>query len=196
MIPAVLCSPASAISTGIMGLYPPQVNGDTAEVGVEMKLSITGPEKMVFFAIDVSASDDELTAGGTDYSRFSFELNAGPFTGWDPQLAFGDGPFFSVEEHQTLTDPASRGTYVLGTLRIDLAGLPTGRPMTVSIAGPETAYGTETAGQADFEIYEAMIDTGEQTIVRDAYVIPEPLTLAGALMGLAPLTGYVRRRLA
>jgi len=189
---------ALAATSGTYSLGPATISGNVAAFDVSLDFTGEGGEELVFFAVDVSASDTALTGGGTDYSAFSFQKASPLLDGWDQLGTFALGP---SADFQTLTAPLGTGLYALGTLELDLAatGLGPGDAFTVSLAGGwKDALGVEPPGQPNlFHFVDAGFDPASQeaTVPYDeADIIPEPLTSTLAVLALAGLAGYVRKR--
>jgi hypothetical protein len=199
-VPAVvvaLAAPASGVSVVTLGLDSPVFIGGTAEIDVSADFAGGPGDTLDFF--DLSVTDSSASLAG----RFAFELEAS-LPGWrelDPLADDGVGTYESnVLDPSTALPP---GAYRLGTLRVDLAGLPAGAVYTIVPDGalwPTVFFGTDgqTLGLAIYDTAGGGLELsppgGVELAVPTAAYIPEPLTLAALPAGLLVLSQYVRRR--
>lgn len=159
-------TPAGASVEATYSLSSLGVSNQIASYQLWMNLSISGSEELVYFSLDVSASDDSLTAGGTDYAAFSFTGASPLLDQWDQILGadFAAGPLRFTVEYDTISSPLAGGNYLLGTLDVDLAaaGVPLGSDLNVSLGGPDSVIGVEQPGQpTTFRFSDARFDDGE-----------------------------------
>ena len=99
-------SPLAAFSAATYSLVSLAAIGQTASYELWLDFVPTGSEPMVYFSVDVSASDDVLTGGSgesEDYSAFSFVKASPLLDGWQQigQTDFGPGPLNAAVELQT-----------------------------------------------------------------------------------------------
>lgn len=166
-----------------------------------------GAEELVFFGVDVSASDDALTDGGTDFSVFSFVAASPLLDGWGqiPGADFGPDPFLAVVEFETGAASLASGTYVLGTLSVDFAaaGVTADTTVGVSLDAIDSVIGVEIPGDfASFTFVDVDLTAASTTFTTpggldgggDGGVIPEPMTTSTLSVALAALGLVVARR--
>lgn len=153
-----------------------------------------------FLQLDVADSSAALFAGN-DFSRFTFTPGS-PLANWSE--AFVDPPGFGLDDslvaYETFTDTdmLGEGTYILGTLSVDLTGLAAGDYL-VKLAASHPLGGT-VAGQEDvpgdsqtFHLIDVDVsDSGDFFELRPTQPptptpgVPEPGTvLLGALAAAA-----------
>ncbi len=206
---------ASAVTTLTVDLTNGSVAGNSLMVDVVGRYDDGGDMSadLVEFQLDVRNSSANLSAGGTDYSRFSFDLSSNaPFDIWTPVNGFAD-PFADVSRAQYDNDfgfaaalDDTGGMFVeFGTLTVDLTGLPGGQASTVSIGFLDPFDGTWAAyddGLGLFNIDDVNVfangNAGQFTFTTPGgtgggFSIPEPATVT-AFFGLA-LVAMRRRRL-
>ena len=142
-------------TTASYSLTPLGVANQTARFEVWLELVAAGGEKMVYFSLDVLASDPVLVQldGGTgevDYSAFSFTKASPLLDAWNPlsTTGFGPGELNAAVELETASWPLGWGSYRLGVLQVDLAdtALEPGDQVHVSLGGPESVIGVEQTG--------------------------------------------------
>lgn len=177
---------ADAQATYVMGV--PTITGDVTSYPISLEYSADTGEDIVFFSLDVSGSSDELTSSGADFSRFSFAPALPLLEGWNvlPGTGFGVGGGASFVEYDTFTAPLSPGTYPLGTLQADFAGLPIspGTPGYVTLAATNSVVGLEVAGQiGTFRFIDAQVRVEQ---------IPEPAASAMCMVSLLALACWRR----
>ena len=196
---ALLASSATATASSLVYKF-----GPGAIAGQEARFSIIGDfdaegsaEEMVFFSIDVGPSHTDLTAGGTDYSAFSFTPQ---IVGWSLSYDFAQGGLNeSFAEFHTFTNPLGTGDdYALGVLSVDFStlGLTPGDSYAVSIDGPYSVFGVEEPGSfPSFNLVPTFTTPSRGfTVPIGGVVIPEPITLTCALLSVGFVGRYVRRR--
>lgn len=164
---------------------------------------------LVFLALDVGGSSDNLTSNGTDFSRFSFTPGT-PLTGWNP---VGIDTDFTVTSSNVSYDTfdinsaLAGGQHTIGVLTVDLAGL-AGQLVNVGLILPNQSFFGTDAGQespvGDPQSFELLsledavtVDSARFDVPQGQSTsdIPEPATAALGLMGLS-LVGIRRRRAA
>lgn len=190
---------AAATSVGTYSLGEPVIVGDTARFDLGLTFSSTAGEELAYFSVDVASSDPLLTAGGTDFTAFSFVKTSPLLDSWDPVATFGPGGFLSIADFDTLTGHLAPGSYTLGSLVVDFSGIAPGTDLTVSVVSNlYSVIGTEDpADHSTYEDYEVDYAPGSRTFKTPGGqpgVIPEPITAIGALLAVGSLVGYAVRR--
>ena len=219
-----LANPASAITSLTLDL----VNGSI--VGTDLMVDVVGryddggdpTADLVEFQIDVSDSSANLTAGGTDYSRFTFNLSPNaPFDQWEQVSQFAEFPLGTPDPASSRAayhddfgiapplDDTGGAFVLLGTIVVDLTGLPGGQESVVDIGfiDPIGTYGSVSDLQLvvvdvdDVDVHsgDAGGNEGQFTFNTPGddtggFAIPEPATAALAIVGLAGLAIRRTRR--
>lgn len=142
-------SGASRGASVVFSLGAPTVTPFEATFAVELTFTGDPGDQIEAIQLGVLDSDPLLTAGGTDFSRFSIDLDTATLPGWlelapinlagvglyapdDP----GPGPFLSP----------SATPYAIGTLRVDLTGLSAGTDLFVTLAADAPLPATDVGG--------------------------------------------------
>ena len=181
---------AYGVVTATYVLEAPSVRATT--VSFELSLQLTGDaesqEQLVFFGVDVSASDDVLTRDGTDFTHFTFTKSPDLET-WNliPFTQFG--PTSSAQEFETAAPSLGPGTFPLGMLSVDFAslGLTVGTTATVDIDAFDSVIGIEIPSDpSTFRFVDVGFDPGQQQ-----FVVPEGSI--GVITGLSALVLLTRR---
>jgi hypothetical protein len=177
---------ADAQATYVIGL--PTISGEVATYPISLEYSADTGEDIVFFSLDVSGSSDELTSSGTDFSRFSFTPALPLLADWNvlPGTGFGVGSNASSVEYDTFTAQLPPGTYPLGTLQTDFAGLAIlpGAPGHVTLAADDSVVGLEVVDQiGTFRFMDAQVRIEQ---------IPEPAASAMGVVAVLVLTRWRR----
>lgn len=198
---AMACHGAWAVVTATYELGTPTFTPTQAQFEVVIDYQGDMAEELVFFSIDVSPSSPSLIGPGPDFSAFSFTPASPLLDDWT-QIGFFNDPFFesTIEFEDTLLAPLATGVSTLGVLSVDFAavGLGPGDPFTVSIEGFDSVIGVEDAAAFRFEPVD--FNPGSRTITVPPIVpppsggIPEPLTIATGMLGIASLGWALRRR--
>ena len=202
----LLCAgQASAVSMTTFDLKPAVIIGNQARLAVEATFAPDDPlEELIEFQLTVENSSDNLTSAGTDYTRFSFDLDAALVAGgWMTFADFGfAGPGDFLSQSDVLFDPGlpAGGPHLLGDIVIDLTGL-AGQPAFVSIQPADPISGTAALSiDSQFALIDNDIAflTGRQDFTVPAIsdgIVPEPATgvLAVAALAMAALVRARRR---
>ena len=182
---------AHADVAAVYELGPAKLDGPIASLPVTLDVAANAGEQVVYFSLDVSASDNQLTTDGTDFTRFGFVENSELLPGWQqiPQTGFGLGERQSSIEFDTITSPLDPGRYLLGQLAIDLSQVPQPNlPVTVSISAMGSAIGAEIPGDPE------SFDFVKPTFQPESVTIPEPSGLLATLIGLLVLGAFFFHR--
>lgn len=205
------CSLTAPLNAAIatFGLTVDSVSGVEAAIGVSLTLTGNAGDNIDGIQLSVIGSDALLTDSDTDFSRFSFLLDSATLPGWvelDPLSSDGVGLFAPLDP---LTDPpfAVLGTAErIGTLLVDLSGLPGDTDVFVTLAGGPTGFQTDVSGTVNSAPVFSFRDSPDDdvqfapspaTFSTLAATVPEPgsgITFAGLL--LAPLVVVLRRKIA
>jgi hypothetical protein len=187
-------------AAGVMASFDLSLRGVTpssATFGVAMTFSGAPGDAVEAIQLSVLGSDPLLTAGGTDFSRFSFALNTPSLPGWQELVPVGlagvglygpadpvAGPFLA---------PGST-PYDLGTLSADLSGFAAGQSLLLSLAGGPPGLGTDAGGMVSgvpvdsFDLM-GMVSFGQPGGVTfttpGLTAVPEPGSLVLFALGLA-----------
>ena len=169
--------------------------GSPVQFFVEIDLTFTGDSEDALGAIGVAVtgSDPALTGGG--FSRFGFVMDPVDLSGWlefaPINLAGEEVLLSSVPGAPPVGTDLPPGPYHVGTLSIDLSGLPMGLPLHVTLAD-STAAATLADGSVEDALVEFAAPNGDTVHV--ANPIPEPLSLSCSCIGVAALGNYLRKR--
>jgi len=202
---------AQAVTQIKVDLGPPIINGNVAQMQVTLDFLDGGDPTngVTFIQIGVAGSDGTLTAGGTDYSRFSFTPGSALTShAWDLFADFGP---FSTASSVSYSAPlplsaldalySIDNTHVLGTLNVNLAGFAAGTVHLVDIGlfspSDTTAFSNSFGDPQIGELAVDQFDDDSLTTqlitvpTSTAPAIPEPAT---AMLGILSLAGLALRR--
>jgi hypothetical protein len=169
---------------------------------VDVRLQYQGVNEQLlsWIWLDVSASDAALFPGD-DFSAFSF-TPAPLGDEWDKVGFFtddGDGATILREAPGGTDGQLPDGSYLLGTLAIDLAslGLPGGSSVALALQ-TDDVLGAEVPGDFNtFTLHDAEVEPDRYVINVPTFqgqAIPEPLTALSSVGALVGLGAYLRRR--
>jgi hypothetical protein len=177
------------------------VSGTTTNVNIDIRLNFQSgdpADRIEAVSLNFTASDPvHLTSGGTDFSRFSFDVNASALPGWSNLLPVETlGSAFLAPDDPTNGPFIHPGTLTLGTLHLDLTGIPVGTLLSVSLAGGAAGIDSTDAflklnGSGDVVLFsDPNANNSLQVPANLQFAVPEPssIVLVGGLM-LAGLTG-------
>ena len=149
---------ANAVSVATINMNLVSLTSSTAEIDVLMDL--TGDAGDFIDQYQLSVFDSDLTSGNTDFGRFQYTPELDVQSDLDPDNDLSvfagdvnsDGFTFLTT---TLGDPDADPftpnpvDYVLGRLSVNLAGVPGGTSVTVTLAGGVFPFDTDAAGRID-----------------------------------------------
>jgi hypothetical protein len=174
--------------TATFSLGTPVVTAGEADIGISLLFSGNPGDTIEAIQLSVLGSDPLLTANGTDFSRFAFDLNATTLPGWlaNPTIdAVGLAFLFPSDPISGPFLSPSATPYDLGTLKLNLDGLPTGQTLFVTIedgpAGSQTDAGGTVNGNFIPSFRDGAPDASVQFDVGSARfttsAVPGPLSL-------------------
>ncbi len=198
------CMPArlyGAIAT--FGLDVESVTASDALLNVFLTLTGNLGDSIDVVQLSVVGSDPLLTAGGTDFSRFSFLLNSTTLPSWreedslaDDGLGLFSADFFGDYRPFSILDTREQ----IGQLRIDLAGLPGNTPLGVTLAEGAPRLQTDVAGIVGGGVVLSFLNSRTDDVAFNppsasltrVNTVPEPGNLTVWASGL--LTAWLIRR--
>jgi hypothetical protein len=205
-----LTGPARAGLVTSFDLQSAGVNGSTASFNVLLDFPGAPGDQIQALQLGVAGSDPLLTANGTDFSRFSFTPDASTLAGWLELVPLGGGGLGLYAPADPVNGPfldPSANSILLGTLSVDLTGLPGGANVFVSLAGGVPGLGTDAGGVIGGNLVPSFAADGSVVSVEFAdpngvvftvptgnAAVPAPAGLPLALVGAASLLGYRRGR--
>ncbi len=193
MVALVAVGSANALPMAKFNLVLQEPVDHKAKIDVGVNLAddanIPGIELFVAFELGVEGSSSLLTNNATDYSRFSFMPDNTTLAGWVQSVTFGpfDTDSTTVMDSFPNGTPLQPGDHHLGVLEIDLTGLPSNGPVSVTIAELNGQFPTNVTyddGQL-FDFAEITFNNGSVNF--DTVTIPEPVTAVLGLMSLGVL---------
>lgn len=200
-----LASPARPAAVLTFDLALTSQDDHAATFDVALSYSPDTPSDAIdALQIGVVGSADALTSNGSDFSRFSFALDAATLPGFAelaPIDASGVGLYFDLAGTGIGLSPAS--TIHLGVLTVDLTGLGPGT-YTVSLLGPP-GLGSDAAGTvggvavdsfaaADPSLAVVVFAQPNGVGVTIGAVVPEPISLVLLGVGMSALAARARFR--
>lgn len=160
-----------------LSLGSPSVDGGMVEYALVGNFTPDGADEMFDYQIDLAGTSDELTANGSDFSRFTLTPAAG-LIDWMVLANFGE-PVVNVSLAQATTfdQTLSAGSHLLGTIQVDISNLDVSPGALVRIDGPDTAAASDddpflSGGIVDLEI----------TFGQAAQGLPEPSSMISCLV--------------
>lgn len=199
LVTTAFAAPALAVSSVTFDLQNQQLAGTNATVEVHVNFASDEPlASLDAVQLSVLASDAALQT--PDYSRFSF-VGA---SGWSTIFDFADLNLgVAAIWPDTLPGPGPGSDFLLGTLSIDLSGLPSGQ-YVIDISGgvfdPDrtSSFGAVTPGE-DSPIIEVpgSFSTSSVSFVielPDGNAIPEPATAGLGVLAIAGVAAAAMRR--
>jgi hypothetical protein len=131
-----------------LDLGTPAVTATTATVPVSLTFTGAAGDNLQAVQLSVLGSSPLLTAGGTAFGRFAFALDPTAAPGWAELVGVGAGGVGLYAPLDPVAGPfLPPGSYALGTLTVDLTGLPGGAAVTVSLAGGPPGLGSDAGGE-------------------------------------------------
>ncbi|MDC0936849.1 hypothetical protein OAS39_11235 [Pirellulales bacterium] len=190
VVAALAMSPSvsAAIDAAVLTLGRPQITGNEASYSISLDFDTSAGEELVYFSLDVASSALELTAGGADFTRFSFTPASPPLDDFAmiPGAMFGADSLLSTAEFDTITTSLAPGAYSLGQLLVDFdgSGLTPGVGGAVSLAADDSVIGVETFGQpATFRFIDVEFQLSPATQPIDLIVADESDFLLSVVTG-------------
>ena len=185
----VLSMSARAEVNATFRLGLPLITEESVAFGLLLDFSADAGERLVYFGLDVTESDAMITSTGSDYSLFSFTKASPLLDDWEqiPNTEFGPDARQGVAEFETASSIAPAVDLVLGTLELNTADISPAEVFQISIEAANSVIGVEITGQpGTFRFVNVGFEPG-------VYLIPEPSSIALALIGLL-ITWTCRRR--
>lgn len=172
-------APARAESVVAFDLGEPTPEGSLARFGVSVSFQgDPAADYIDVLQIGVTGSDPALTAGDTDYSRFSFSLGPATPPSWallqDLSGGFGVALTADLGGVDGLAPPLTG--FLIGTISVDLTGLADGT-YSVSLTGGPLGLNTDAGG---------VIDGVPVASFTEASTGGVPISLLASSSGLAP----------
>jgi hypothetical protein len=193
-----MVAPARADSV-TFDLGSPIVTETSASFDVDLTFDGSAGDQIQAVQISVLGSDPALTANGADFSRFSFALDTSTLPGWKELVPVGvlgvglEGPSDPVSG--PFLGPSAT-PYHIGTLTIDLTGLPTSKALFATLAGGPPGLNTDVGGLVGGTFVPSfsaagMVDFAQPNGVAFS-TVPEPGSVT--LFALGALALFLRRQ--
>ncbi len=200
LILPVLAQPARAASVGVFTFDSPVVTRDLATVDIRLDYQGVDDQRLSWIWIDVSPSASALSPGD-DYSALSF-TPAPLGDEWGQVSVFGPSGGSAAVLREAPGGPDGQlpdGSYLLGTLAVDLASLSLSGGSSVGLSLQTVdVLGAEVPGDfTSFELHDAQTEPERWVINVPTFqgqAIPEPLTALTSVGALASVGAYLRRR--
>ncbi|MCX5661642.1 MAG: PEP-CTERM sorting domain-containing protein [Planctomycetota bacterium] len=197
---AALALPLPALAaTAQVDLGPATVSSGAAHFAVSVLFTGAPGDQIEAVQLSVTGSSADLTAGGTDFSRFSFDIDAATLPGWIELLSVNTGLGLIAPNDPVLGPfllPGGASQHI-GTLNVSLAGLPSGGTPIVSLGGGDPGLTTDVGGTIGGSLVPSFAGSTAHTVslgqpdgvaIPPSTNVPEPasaamtLLLAGALL--------------
>jgi hypothetical protein len=178
-------APAASVT---ITLENPTVTTSTAVFNVDLSFQGNPGDLLNTVQLSVVGSDPALTAGGTDYSRFRFQLNTAAVPGWSELAPINPTTGFDLNAPN---DPVN-GPFIgptsgllFGTLTVNLAGIALGTSLFATLAGGTLGVdATDVAGVVGGTTTDSFAAAGLLTVTPgrvEFSTVPEPRSLAMAV---------------
>jgi hypothetical protein len=196
---------AGSIPPVNFNLGTPTVTATSAVFDVTLTFQGSTGDNIDGVQLSVVGSDPLLTKGGTDYSRFSFQLNTANVPGWLELVPISPSGFNLIvpDVSGQPLGPTGPTGLLFGTLTVDLTGIAPGTSLFATLAGgtpgSDSTFATGTFGG---NAVTYLTSTGLLSITppqvrfqTPGQLVPEPASLALAVPPvLLTLALAIRRR--
>lgn len=195
-------TPAASVT---INLENPAVTASTAVFNVDLSFQGNPGDILNTVQLSVVGSDSALTAGGTNYSRFSFQLNSAAVPGWSELAPINPATGFDLNgPNEPVNGPfiGSTSGLLFGTLTINLVGIAPDTSLFATLArGTVGLDSTDLGGVVSGTAIDSFAQAGLLNVTPDrvgfqtASTIPEPssLVMAGTAMFLGVVLVAWRR---
>jgi hypothetical protein len=142
---------ASGLQAGIItfSIATPTVTSSQATFVISAEVMADPGDQVESFQLSIEGNDPLLTVGGTDYSRYTFALDAGTLPGWNeniPVSLAGLGQYSPADPVGGPFFPPTVGFVPIGLMTIDLSGLAGGTSLIFTLANGSPGFNTDAAG--------------------------------------------------
>ncbi len=194
------CGTTPAASVTIT-LENPAVSASSAVFNVDLSFQGNPSDLLNAVVLSVVGSDPALTAGGTDYSRFGFQLNTAAVPGWSELAPISPSGF-----DLNAPDDPTKGPFIgptsgllFGTLTVDLTGIAPGTSLFATLAGGPVGFETDVAGVVGGTAIDSFAAAGLLTVTParvefQVAAVPEPRSLVLAMTPVLIGVGLVLRQ--